>query len=144
MGKERGERTPLPQRRHQSCILATIQTCTVLFMRMSVSPFIRSRGESGGTKDHLNNIQPLPLYPVQTSPLERGVEWPRRSVNTTLSRTSASRGAVLSGSYIHRGTASKWRFPSGSSSIQSLLTRHLALVSLPSSFPNPRFSIWKT
>ena len=104
------------------------------------TPLQRGRG----AEDPLDNIQPLPLYPAQTSPLGRGVEWPRRSVNTTLSRTSASLGVVLSGSYTRRATASKWRYPSASWSIQSLLVRPLALLSLHSSFPNPHFSIWRT
>lgn len=144
MGKERQERIPLHPRRHQNCFLATMQICTVSSMRMNVSSFIRSCSRNRGTENSLDTVQPLPLYPVQTSPLERGVGWPRRPVNTTSLRTSVNRGAVLSGSYIRRGMASKWRSPLASSSTQSLLIWHKALVSLHSSFPNRRFSIWRT
>lgn len=144
MGRERGEQIRLHPQRHQICFQATMQTCTVSSMRMSVSSFIHHRSGKRGTKDPLDNIQPLPLYPALTSPLERGVEWPRRSVNTTSSRTSASLGVVLSGSSTRQAMASKWRYLLASSSIQNLLVRRLALLSLHSSFPNPHFSIWRT
>lgn len=143
MGKERGEQIPLHPRRHQICFLATMQTCTVSSTRTSVSSFIHYR--SGGQVLKIPvDIQPLPLYPALTSPLERGVEWPRRSVNTTLSRTSASLGVVLSGSYTRQAMALKWRYPSASSSTQSLLLPRLALLLLHFSFPNPHSFIWRT
>jgi hypothetical protein len=96
------------------------------------------------TESLLDNVQLSPLYPVRTSPSVLGDGLPRRSAGMTLSRTSASRGAVLSGSFTRRGTASRWRFPSAPSSRQSSLMLHLAPAWPRFSFPNLRSSIWRT